>query len=198
MSEEKEVFFMDSNNSTALKSNIRIFKNTKVLVIAGLLAALSIVLGKFTAINIGNSIRIGFGALPIQMAGIFFGPVIGAVVGGAADLIGCILRGYAINPIITLGSISIGFVSGAMYNVILKKLTSQKVLNVALSTLTAHIIGSMIITSYGLFAYYHTPMQTLAWRVPIYLITSAVETIIISIMLSNKGFSAELEKVTGK
>jgi ECF transporter S component (folate family) len=94
MSEEKEVIFMITNNrGTAVKSDIRLFGSTKVLIIAGLLAAMSIVLGKFGAINIGNSIRIGFGGLPIQMAGIFFGPVIGGAVGLVADVVGCIMKG---------------------------------------------------------------------------------------------------------
>ena len=82
-----------NTNNTAAKQNIKVFGSTKVLIAAALLAAMSMVLGKFAAINVTNSIRIGFGGLPIQMAGIFFGPVIGGAVGLVADVIGCILRG---------------------------------------------------------------------------------------------------------
>lgn len=187
---------MNTNNqATAVKSNIKIFGSTKVLVVAALLAALSIVLGKFCAINIGDSIRIGFGCLPIQMAGIFFGPVVGAAVGMVSDLIGCVLKGYSINPIITLGYTSIGLVSGFLYHYLLSGMKKVVIPKIAISTVTAHIIGSMIITSLGLYAYFHTPTEQLMMRIPIYFITAAVETVIISVLMTNKAFVSELEKV---
>ena len=185
---------MNVNNTTA-KSDIRLFGSTKILIISALLCSMRIVLGKFCAINIGNSIRIGFGGLPIQMAGIFFGPFIGAAVGAVSDLIGCLLRGYSINPIITVGSTCIGLFSGLVFNFALKGMKKYQLPKVALSTLCGHIVGSMIITSLGLYVYYHTPIQTLAWRIPIYLITSAIETAIIYLMLKTKPFIDELEKI---
>lgn len=187
-----------NNRGTAVKQDIRLFGNTKVLIVAALLAAMSIVLGKFGAINIGNSIRIGFGGLPIQMAGIFFGPVVGAAVGLVADVIGCLLKGYSINPIITIGSTCIGLFSGLMFHHILSPMKSVLLPKIALSTVAAHVIGSMIITSLGLYAYYHTPFETLILRVPIYLITAALETAVIYLMLKNKAFTAELDKVRRK
>ena len=160
MSEEKEDFFMTTNNrEAAVKQDIRLFGSTKVLIVAALLVAMSIVLGKFGAINIGNSIRIGFGGLPIQMAGIFFGPVIGAVVGLVADVLGCILKGYAINPIITIGSTCIGLFSGLLFHYALRPMKNYLLPKIAISTVAAHAVGSMLITSFGLYAYYHTPLR---------------------------------------
>ena len=44
MSEEKEVIFMTTNNKgAAVKSDIRLFGSTKVLVLAALLIAISVV-----------------------------------------------------------------------------------------------------------------------------------------------------------
>ena len=186
-----------NNSGTAVRTDLRLFGSTKVLIVSALLAAMSIVLGKFGAINIGNSIRIGFGGLPIQMAGIFFGPVVGAAVGLVADVIGCLLKGYAINPVITLGSVCIGLFSGLMFHHVLSPMKSV-LPKIALSAVTAHVIGSMIITSLGLYAYYHTPFETLILRVPIYLITAALETAVIYLMLKNKAFTAELDKVRRK
>ncbi|MBO4492890.1 MAG: folate family ECF transporter S component [Ruminococcus sp.] len=187
-----------NNREAAVKQDIRLFGSTKVLIVAALLVAMSIVLGKFGAVNIGNSIRIGFGGLPIQMAGIFFGPVIGAVVGLVADVLGCILKGYSINPIITIGSTCIGLFSGLVFHYALRPIKNHLLPRIAISTVAAHIVGSMLITSFGLYAYYHTPFQTLILRVPIYLITAALETAVIYLMLKNKAFSAELEKVRRK
>ncbi|MBR1824501.1 MAG: folate family ECF transporter S component [Ruminococcus sp.] len=184
-----------NTNNTAAKSGLRVFGSTKVLIASALLAAISIVLSKFVSLNLTDSIRIGFGALPIQMAGVFFGPVVGGVVGLVADVIGCILRGYSINPIITLGYICIGTVSGFMFHNVLGGMKKNSPVRVALSTFPAHIFGSMIIISFGLYVYYHTPLPQLLVRIPIYLITSAIETVIISVLLRNKLFVSELEKV---
>jgi ECF transporter S component (folate family) len=199
MSEEKEDFFMTTNNrEAAVKQDIRLFGSTKVLIVAALLAAMSIVLGKLGSINIGNSIRIGFGGMPIQMAGIFFGPVVGAAVGLVADIIGCLIKGYAINPIITIGMTCIGLFSGLVFHYALRPMKNRLLPRIAISTVAAHAVGSMLITSFGLYAYYHTPFETLILRVPIYLITAALETAVIYLMLKNKAFSAELEKVRRK
>ena len=187
-----------NNKSAAIKSNIRLFGSTRILIVAALLVAMSIVLGKFGAINIGNSIRIGFGGLPIQMAGMFFGPFVGAAVGLVSDIIGCILRGYAINPIITLGYTCIGFVSGAAYHYLFGGMKKMLLPKVALSALLAHMVGSMCIISIGLYVYYKTPFETLALRVPIYTITAALETAVIYLMLKNRAFTAQLEKIKRK
>lgn len=197
MSEEKEDFFMNTNkNGTmTLKSNIKLFGNVRVMIIAALFIAMSIVLGKLLAFNIGNSIRISFENLPVLMAGIFFGPVIGAVVGLGADLIGCIIAGYSINPIITLGIVSVGFISGLLAMLIK---TDKLPLRIYPSVLIAHAVGSMVIKSIGLFVYFHTPIAVLLTRIPLYIGTGIVEATIIIFLMSNKAFSAEIEKMLKK
>lgn len=56
----------------------------------GLLVALEVVLTRFLSINT-FSIRIGFGFLPMALAGMLYGPLWGAVTGGLADFLGAIL-----------------------------------------------------------------------------------------------------------
>lgn len=56
----------------------------------GLLVALEVVLTRFLSINT-LSIRIGFGFLPMALAGMLYGPLWGAVTGGLADFLGAIL-----------------------------------------------------------------------------------------------------------
>lgn len=179
------------NNTTA--GNLRLFGNVRVMIISGLFVALSIVLGKFLQIPIGDSIRISFENLSLMMAGIFFGPFVGGAVGLGSDLIGCLLKGYAINPIITLGAVSIGFLSGLFYMLISKKITSK--ISIFLSVFPAHIIGSMLIKSLGLYVYYHTPLEVLALRIPTYIAIAVLESVIIALLLKNKAFSNQLDKV---
>ncbi len=63
----------------------------KVFVFSAVLIAMSFVLTRFFSINIGSSIRIGFGRFPVMLAGIFYGPFVGFLVGGIADFLGAIL-----------------------------------------------------------------------------------------------------------
>ena len=126
------------------------------------------------------------------MAGIFFGPFVGAAVGAGADIIGCIIVGYSINPIITLGAASIGLVAGLVSGLASKKSLR---LNTALSVGFAHLIGSVIIKSIGLRVYYGYPIGWLAWRIPTYIGIGILEFYIIWLLLNNKAFSDQLDKV---
>ena len=75
-----------------------------ILAYAGVLVAMNILLSRVFTINLGNSIRINFSAAPIFLAGIWFGPFIGGLAGIAADLMGCVVSGYAPFPLITVST----------------------------------------------------------------------------------------------
>lgn len=195
MNEGKGGFFMDSNKNAVVKPNLQLFGSTKVMVVSALLIALSIIFGKFLKIPIGDSLRISFENTPILMAGIFFGPVIGAAVGACADIIGCFLYGYSIIPLITVGAASIGLISGLLSHLVFREKLVPKVF---FSVFSAHIIGSMIIKSIALYRVYSTPFEVLILRVPLYIGTALVESYLIYLLLNNKSFSAELEKICRK
>lgn len=162
---------------------------TKLIVRLALLAALSIILGKFLSIKIGQSIRISFENTPLILAGYAFGPVYGAVCAVVADLLGCFLYGYAINPIITIGAAAIGFFSGVfgMHGWFKKPI-------LPLSIGYSHLVGSVVVKSLGLYAFYGTPLNVLVWRLPIYIITAVAEYLIITVLLRNKGTRSIFEK----
>ena len=186
----------DKTNYTNVPgSELRLFKSTKVLAVSAILIAMSIVLGKMLAINIGDSIRLSFENLPILITGVFFGPAIGMAVGAGADIVGCLIVGYSINPIITIGAAAIGFFSGLMARAIR---VDNNAVRVFVSVLTAHIIGSMLIKSIGMRIYFHTPFMVLLLRIPIYLIVGAIEGYIIYALRKNKYFMSQLEKVLRK
>ena len=52
----------------------------KAIAVMGLCTAMTIVLDKFVAFPIGNSIRVGLGALPVIFAAIYLSPIAGAVI----------------------------------------------------------------------------------------------------------------------
>ena len=87
---------------------------------------------------------------------------------------------------------SIGILSGIISMMLKKKNTT---LIVALSIISAHLIGSVIIKSIGLYVYFHTPIQMLALRIPTYIGTGLLEFLIISLLLKNKAFTSQLDKI---
>ena len=182
-------------NNTGSRNRIRLFGTVKVLVACALFVAMSIVLGKFLSIKIGDNIRISFENLSLILSGILFGPVIGMFTAVVADVVGCFLYGYSINPIITFGAACIGFFAGAVSSFAFKK---HLIPNVALSVFAAHIIGSMIIKTIGLYIYYPPQRPMLVWRIPIYLITGAAETVLICALLKSKAFIQQFERVKKK
>jgi ECF transporter S component (folate family) len=173
------------------KQKKSMFKNTQTMVMLALFTALSIVFGKQLSITLG-AFRISFENLPILMAGIFIGPVAGIFVGACADIVGCILFGININPIITLGGISIGFVSGMIYH---SNIIENTKLKLVLSVAAAHIIGSMLIKSVGLYVYYHYAVSLLLLRIPLYMVIGFAEMSIIYSLAENRAFQHQLSKI---
>lgn len=156
--------------------------NTKILVRLALFAAISIILGKYLQIPVGDSIRISFENLSLLLAGYLYGPLAGAFCGATADLLGCLFKGYAVNPLITLAAVIIGFCAG-----VFGRRGFFKKPKLLLSVATAHILGSMIIKTAGLYIYFATPPAVLAWRVPLYIAIGALEYMLIRFCLSHKG-----------
>ena len=167
-------------------------KSLKVMITVALFSAISFLFGKFLAIPVGDYMRFSFENLPIILAGVIFGPTVGAFTGLVADIVGCILRGYAINPILTLASVLIGFLAGAIYY-IFRRLNPH--IRLLLTVLLCHSTGSVIIKTIGLCFWYGSPFYvTLISRIINYLIVAAAEFVILDILLSNKSLRKTLNK----
>ena len=118
-----------------------IFGNLYAMVFAALLVAISVT-GKVYAINIGTELRISYENLPVILSGIMMGPAVGIVVGVCADLCGCLVMGYSVNPIITLGMASLGLTSGII-SMFFKNRFSP--VSLIVCDISAHIIGNIIL-----------------------------------------------------
>ena len=77
--------------------------SVRTLTMLALLVAMSIVFSWVLSISTGF-VRFNLGSLPVLLAALLFGPGAGFAVGAVADMIGGVLAGYAINPLITLGA----------------------------------------------------------------------------------------------
>ena len=155
--------------------------SVRTLTMLALLVAMSIVFSRVLSISTGF-VRFNLGSLPVLLAAVVFGPGAGFAVGAVADIIGGVLAGYAINPLITLGAGAIGLVGFAW-----QKLSSLSTnLRLAASVLLGHFVGSMVITSLALRLFYGYPWATLVVRIPNALILSAVNVVLLRILLENR------------
>ena len=180
-------------NNRKFKNELILFGNLKVMVSCALLVAISIVCGKLLAFNVGTVLRFSLENMPIILASIAFGPLIGGVTAVVADLIGCLIVGYEINPIVTLGAFCIGVISGAVYR-LLGKLPS--VVKSVLSVTIAHLVGSVVIKTFGLSKFYDMPFEILLlWRALNYLIIGVLEIIIIHYLLKSRSVTGQLERI---
>ena len=171
-------------------------KILRVIVYSALLAAISIVCGKYLAFNLGEFIRFSFENLPIIFAGMAFGPIVGALVGAVADLVGCLLVGYAINPIVTAGAVAIGLISGLYFFLPEGKGRLYHFFKIALTVAVAHFVGSVIIKSFGLSVFYDMPLIILIlWRLLNYLIVGVLEGFILYHLMKNKLLTSEIGKI---
>lgn len=99
-----------------MKESAKELGSLKSLVAMAMLLALRLALGYVTNIQITESIKIGFTIFPTTIACMMFGPVPGAVMGGAADLIGFFLKPTgAFFPGYTLDSMVAGFIYGCFF-----------------------------------------------------------------------------------
>ena len=169
----------------------------KLTIILAMLSAISIICGKYLAIRGGDVMRFSLESMPIIFAGIAFGPVAGALVGLVADLVGCIMVAYTINPLVALGAASIGAVSGIVSRLVYKKVFDRRIAT-AVSVAAAHLVGSVIIKTIGLASYYDMPFFTLLlWRVLNYIIVGAIDGVVVHILLHNKGVRNQLRGLGG-
>ena len=156
--------------------------SVRTLVMLALLTAMSIVFARVFTISTGF-VRFNLGALPTHLAAVWFGPAGGFAVGALADMIGGTLSGYSINPLITLGAGSVGLVSGLLF----RQLSQLRLgLRLQLSITAGHVVGSVIINSIALHLFYGYAWPVLAARIPNALILSAVNTVLVRLLLQNK------------
>ena len=158
-----------------------VFQSVRSLTVAAMLTALSVVIGIFCKnfLNFGAGLfRISFENFPIILSGFLFGPLVGCVVGIATDMISYLLSGqiYPPNLVVTVGAGLIGAIAGIVFRAPIK----HQHLRIALSVSAAHLIGSMVVKTAGLYQYYGIAVL---WRLPIYFLIAIIEIVLLCILL---------------
>ena len=163
---------------------VALFGSLTTMTVSAMMVALSAVIGyickTIPALNLGSGLRITFENLPIIVAGIMFGPIVGGCVGCVADLLSCLFSGQSPMPWVLVGSILVGVVAGFVSKYIVRK---NGVLKIVLAEIFAHLIGSMIVKTAALYVIFG---EIVFFRIPISIGILAVETVLICAMYKNK------------
>ena len=69
------------------RESARELKDSHTMVVIAMLLALAVVLGFFGTVQVTDFLKIGFSFLPNELAAMLFGPSVGGIVAGAADIL---------------------------------------------------------------------------------------------------------------
>ena len=163
-----------------LLSSVARLKETKVITFCGMMGALSVILGYVATIKFGQYIRIGFSGLPNQIVDYLFGPWIGAIFGGAMDIIKWFVSGD--------GDFFIGFTITAMVGAIIYGLFTYnkplKIWRIIAAQVLVKLVCNIILNTLWLNLLYG---KAIAAILPGRLVSNAVmlpiDTIIMYLML---------------
>lgn len=114
-----------------------------------LLVAMQLVLSRVLVIDLGPY-RITVGSVCTILAGLWMGPVAGGVCGLCADIIGCFIKGYAVNPLITVAAILWGALPALMKPMFIHKEKVGKTVGICISVVLTGILSSLVCTTAGL------------------------------------------------
>ncbi|MGE5654481.1 MAG: folate family ECF transporter S component [Bacillota bacterium] len=155
----------------------------------GLLVALSIVLTRLFSFTIPiggtTALRLGFGPIPIVIAGLLMGPVAGIIVGAVADLLGFLLNpmGGLYLPDFTLISMVTGLIPALVYRAMGKGLHPRW--KVTISVIINQVITTLILTPLVLQYRFKMPLAvTLPMRLAAQAILIPAYSLIIWIVCS--------------
>lgn len=132
------------------KNDRKTLWNTKTLVFMALLVAMHLVLTRVLVIELG-AYRISVGSVCTILAGLWMGPLAGGVCGLAADLLGCLMKGYAVNPLITIAAILWGAVPPLFRSFYAGTASKgKKAVVISISVIITSVFSSLIFTTAGL------------------------------------------------
>ena len=163
------------NIITMFKSSSKEMNQTKTLAIGAMLVALSMILGLYS-IYITSAIRISFAYLPVAIAGLLYGPIVGATLGGTVDLLNFVVKpGGSFSPGFTLSAILTGLLFGLL---LYHKPISLK--RITISNFSVGILCNWFLNSIWLPAMYGVPLWTnLLTRGPVQIIMAIINTVLL-------------------
>ena len=128
------------------------------IALIGLLIALTIVASRYLKIEPTPWLRLTFSNAFIMLAGIWLGPIAGALVGGISDLLGCLISGYAPSIPYMIAPITTGVLAGICAP-LFRKNKNVFIYGGILAGIA--LITTVLIGSWAMNLYYGTPYAIL-------------------------------------
>lgn len=147
---------------------------TYTFVSIGMLAAVQLLLSRFLSIPVGGFGRISLSPIATMMAGLWLGPLAGGLTGLTADILGCLIQGYTVNPIITLSAVMWGVIpalfnpEGGKKGKKILMLSVSVVLTAIVCSLGLTTVGLVLINGYNLYSILLTRLTQFIVTVPVY------------------------------
>lgn len=133
--------------------------NVYRMVVLAMLIAVSIILTRFLVIYLTNDIRISLGNIPIMLAGVWFGPLWGLIVGFVADVVGStVFSAYGWYAPMTFTPMVMGLLAGLLAHIPEKRNTMMRW---GIVTMSCNIPGTMLWTTLCLSWMYGSPFWVL-------------------------------------
>ncbi len=120
--------------------------SVKPLAYCAMLAALSIIMARLLSFSVAGGVRWSADKFPLFLAGMLFGPVMGAITGFAADFLGSIMQ-FGFNPILCVPAVLYGLLGGLLQWYLKKKFSLPRL---AVSYLLPVAMGSVLYQSCAL------------------------------------------------
>lgn len=131
-----------------MKRNQNGIFSTRNLILMAALIAMQIILARFLSIQVSDILRISFESVPVILAGMWLGPLSGAIVALVADILGTIIHGYGVwFPPIALGPILVGVISGLSTKYVFRSdlSSTRESWKVVATVLVAGIVNSFLV-----------------------------------------------------
>ena len=175
-----------------MKRNQNGIFSTRNLILMAALIAMQIILARFLSIQASDILRISFESVPIVLAGMWLGPLSGAIVALIADILGTVLSGYGIwFPPIALGPILVGVISGLSTKYVFRSdlSSTRDSWKVILTVVVAGIVNSCLVgtvttTMYSIIVMGNTnAFSVLLWTNFLGRLTTKPVTILVNAIL---------------
>ena len=175
-----------------MKRNQNGIFSTRNMILMAALIAMQIILARFLSIQASDILRISFESVPIVLAGMWLGPLSGAIVALIADILGTVLSGYGIwFPPIALGPILVGVISGLSTKYVFRSdlSSTRDSWKVILTVVVAGIVNSFLVgtvttTMYSIIVMGNTnAFSVLLWTNFLGRLTTKPVTILVNAIL---------------
>lgn len=167
---------MGKNDRTAAAPRGRM--TTRTLVFCALLSAISVVLARMIIPMPNASTRFSIEAVPIFMAGMFFGPMAGGLVGFSADMVGCLFSGFGYNPIFCIPPILYGVFGGVFQRWLSRKTSPMRLLIAFLPP----VIGGSILYQSAALSFIYNSKGTFGLSMAYFLTTRSVQFAVTAVL----------------